>query len=87
VNALRGYVCERQIDWDEFTSAFTFSYNCKVHSSLVLAPFELVLSRPPPSLSVESSETVSEGTPENARLHFLHRLKEVQLLAQRRLAE
>jgi Integrase core domain/Integrase zinc binding domain/Chromo (CHRromatin Organisation MOdifier) domain len=87
VNALRGYVCERQNDWDEFTSAITFSYNCKVHSSLGLAPFELVLSRPPPPLSVESSETVSESTPENARLHFLHRLKELQPLAQRRLAE
>jgi Chromo (CHRromatin Organisation MOdifier) domain len=87
VNALRGYVLERQNDWDEFTSAITFSYNCKVHSSLGLAPFELVLPRPPPPLSVESSETVSESKPENASLHFLHRLKELQPLAQRRLAE
>jgi hypothetical protein len=58
-----------------------------VHSSFGLAPFELVLSRPPPPLSVESSETVSENTPENARLHFLHRLKELQPLSQRRLVE
>jgi hypothetical protein len=84
---LRGYVSERQNDWDEFTSAITFSYNCKVRSSLGLYPFELVLSRPPPPLSVEISETVSDITPENARLHFLRRLKELQPLAQRHLAE
>jgi hypothetical protein len=87
LNALRGYVSERQSDWDEFTSAITFSYNCKLLSSLGLAPFELVLSRPQPPISVESSETFSESTPENVRLHFLHRLKELQPLAQRRLAE
>jgi hypothetical protein len=54
---------------------------------LGLSPFELVLSRPPPPLSVESSETVSEITPENARLHFLRRLKELHPLSQLRLAE
>jgi hypothetical protein len=48
VNALRCYVSEHQNDWDEFTSAITFSYNCKLHSSIGLAPFELALSRLPP---------------------------------------
>jgi Integrase zinc binding domain len=52
INSLRGYVERRQTDWDEYTSAITFGYNCRVQSSLNLAPFELILSRPPPTLSV-----------------------------------
>jgi hypothetical protein len=43
--ALRAYVSKRQDDWDEFTSAVTYAYNCRVHSSLGMANF--VLSFPP----------------------------------------
>jgi Integrase zinc binding domain/Integrase core domain len=45
--ALRAYVAKRQDDWDDYTSAVTFAYNCRVHSSLGMPPFELTLSRPP----------------------------------------
>jgi transposase InsO family protein len=51
-NSLRGYLAGRQGDWDEYTAAITFGYNCCIHSPLGLAPFELVLSRPPPPLAV-----------------------------------
>jgi transposase InsO family protein len=44
INSLRRYVERRQGDWDEYTAAITFGYNCRVHSSLHLAPFELILS-------------------------------------------
>jgi transposase InsO family protein len=37
--SLRGYVAARQDDWDEYTFAVTFSYDCRVHSSLGMAPF------------------------------------------------
>jgi transposase InsO family protein len=57
INSFRGYVERRQGYWDEYTAAITFGYNCRVHSSLHLAPFELILSRPPPNLSVESTPT------------------------------
>jgi hypothetical protein len=87
INALRGFVCDRQNDWDEFTSSLTFGYNCRIHSSLGRAPFELVFSRPPPPLSVETPEKGTADTPENARVRFLQRLKELHPLAQRRLAE
>jgi transposase InsO family protein len=50
INSLRGYVERRQGDRDEYTAAITFGYNCQVHSPLFLAPFELILSRPPPNL-------------------------------------
>jgi transposase InsO family protein len=52
--SLRGYVAARQDDWDDYTSAVTFAYNCRVHSSLGLPPFELALSRHPPSLSLQA---------------------------------
>jgi hypothetical protein len=87
ISALRGYVGDRQNDWDEFTSAITVGCNCRIHSSLGLAPFELVLSRPAPPLSVETPENGTADTPENARFRFLQRLKELHPLAQRRLAE
>jgi transposase InsO family protein len=63
INSLRGYFERRQNDWDEYTSAITFGYNCRVHSSLNLAPFELILSRPPPTLSVGPSEAEVHDTP------------------------
>jgi transposase InsO family protein len=87
INSLRGYVERRQGDWDEYTAAITFGYNCLVHSSLHLAPFELILSRPPPNLSVESSPTGIEDTPTSSKLRFLGKILELVLLAQQRLAE
>jgi transposase InsO family protein len=52
--ALRAYVVKRQDDWDKYTSAVTFAYNCRVHSSLGITPFELTLSRPPLTLSLQA---------------------------------
>jgi transposase InsO family protein len=77
INSLRGYVERRQTDWDEYTSAITFGYNCRVHSSLNLAPFELILSRPPPTLSVGPSEAEVQDTPASAKLRFISRVKEL----------
>jgi transposase InsO family protein len=53
LNALRTYVAKSQSDWDEYTSAITFGSNSRIHASLGFAPFELILSRPPPSLALE----------------------------------
>jgi transposase InsO family protein len=75
INSLRGYVERWQNDWDEYTSAITFGYNCRVHSSLNLAPFELILSRPPPELSVGPSEAELQDTPASAKLRFITRVK------------
>jgi hypothetical protein len=87
INSLRGHVERRQGDWDEHTAAITFGYNCRVHSSLHLAPFELILSQPQPNLSVESDPTGIEDTPTSSKLRFLGRIRELVPLAQQRLAE
>lgn len=57
--AIKSYLDEHPTDWDLYTPALTFAYNCQPHTSTALAPFELVLSRPPPPLSVKTSQ----GTP------------------------
>jgi Chromo (CHRromatin Organisation MOdifier) domain/Integrase core domain len=91
VNALRGYVSNHQSDWDEFTAALTYGYNTRIHSSLGLAPFELVLSRPPPPLSMETPEPENDnstmGMPESAKLRFLARLRGLMPLARQQLAD
>jgi Chromo (CHRromatin Organisation MOdifier) domain/Integrase core domain/Integrase zinc binding domain len=87
VNSIRGYVSGRQSDWDEFTSALTFGYNCRIHSSLGFTPFDLVLSQPPPSLSVESPDPDQLESPTTTKLKFLQTIREIYPLARERLAQ
>ena len=75
VEALRAYVSRRQDDWDEFTSAVTYAYNCRVHSSLGMPPMELVVSRPPVTASLENKPREEEVAPRSAKREFLERLK------------
>jgi hypothetical protein len=53
--ALRGYVARRQDDWDDYTASLTCAYNCRVHTSLGMPPFELALTRPRPCHGKRSS--------------------------------
>jgi transposase InsO family protein len=87
VSSLRCYMSPYQNNWDEFNSSISFGYNCRIRSSLGLAPFELVLSRPPPTLSAEHPESGNELSPATEKLRFLQRLKHVLDLAKRRLVE
>jgi hypothetical protein len=87
VNSLRGYIAGQQGYWDEYTAAITFGYNCRIHSSLGIAPFELVLSRQPPPLAVETRESGNEDTPETVKLIFLQQFRELMPLTRERLAE
>jgi hypothetical protein len=85
INALRGYIDDRQNDWDDFTSSLSFGYKFRIHHLLVLAPFELFLSRRPPPLFVETPEKGTADIPENARVRILQLLKELHpLVAWRR---
>ena len=58
--ALRHYIDDHPKDWDLFTDALTFAYNTQPHRSTNLAPFELVLSRPPVPLSLKCKPAVEE---------------------------
>ena len=59
LNALRSYVADHPKDWDLYTDAITYAYNTQVHRDTSLSPFELVLSRIPPPVSIEAEPTVS----------------------------
>jgi transposase InsO family protein len=83
--SLRGYVAKRQDDWDDYTSAVTFEHNCRVHSSLGMPPFELALTRPPPTLSLEASPRSAEVAPTTLKRGFLERLKTLRSSASGKL--
>jgi transposase InsO family protein len=46
--SLRALVGEEQGKWDLYSSAVTYAYNTQVHASTGYAPFDLILTRPPP---------------------------------------
>ena len=64
--AIRSYLGDHPKDWDLYTPALTYAYNCQPHSSTALAPFELVLSRPPTALALQA-QSRKEQTPKEAR--------------------
>ena len=73
--AIRHYLGDHPRDWDEYTHALTFAYNSQVHRSTQLAPFDLVLSRSPRSLSFEAKPDMT-GVPEASfREQWLKRLE------------
>ena len=57
--ALRAYVADHPRDWDLYSSALTYAYNTQPQTSTSIAPFELVLSKPPGPLaaSIPRDET------------------------------
>jgi transposase InsO family protein len=85
VEALRAYVSRRQDDWDEYTSAVTYAYNCRVHSSIGMPPMELVVSRPPVKISLENKPRDEEVAPRPAKWEFLERLRTLRERAGRNL--
>ena len=56
--ALRLYVADHPKDWDLFTDALKYAYNSQVHRVTKVAPFELVLSRPPPPLGIQAQPAI-----------------------------
>ena len=81
--ALRHYVSDSQRDWDEWLGPVTYAYNTQVHRSTGVAPFDLVLSRPPaqPLVDQELLEHEPVSHPKDRRVQvsqvkqdFLERL-------------
>ena len=67
--ALRNYVSDSQKDWDEWLEPVTYAYNKQVHRSTGVTPFDLVLSRHPPSLVVDEEllEHIPSDDPKDRR--------------------
>ena len=62
LSALRTYIGDHPKDWDLYSSAITFAYNCQPQSSTDIAPFDLVLSLPPGPLALEVSRSEPSST-------------------------
>ena len=86
LTALRGYVARRQDDWDEYTSTLTYAYNCRVHSTLGMPPFELALTRCPPTTSLQDLPRDEEVDPGTEKQALLERLKTLRLRADGKLS-
>lgn len=86
LSALRSYLGDHPRDWDEFTSALTYAYNTQVHKTTGLAPFELVLSRPPTHLALEKiPEQGPETTAKDTYGIWLSRLRSLMSTARKEM--
>ena len=96
VAAIRNYVSDSQRDWDEWLDPLTYAYNTQVHRSTGTTPFDLVLSRHPPSLLVEQGMLEHKSTERardrrarmaQAKQDFLRRLESTLNTARKNLAK
>ena len=69
---LRCYVDDNPQDWDRYAPALTYAYNTAVHRSTGTTPFDLVLSRPPPSFT----NNIITGSSERSDMTFAQRLRD-----------
>jgi transposase InsO family protein len=83
--SIRAYVSKRQDEWEDYTAAVTYAYNCRVHSSLGMHPFSLTFTRPPPNLSLQAKPRREGITPTSAKKRFLERVKTIRLRASENL--
>lgn len=83
ITAPRHYIGNHPRQWDLLTGALNYAYNTQVHSSTSPAPFEMVLSRPPPHLQVQTPDSAESGicTIYRERYHLEGALPHVALLA------
>ena len=81
--ALRAYVADNLTDWDIYAPAITFAYNTQVHTTTGLRPFDLVLSRDIPSMTLEAplQEEVEEAR--LVRTRWLKKLESFMRMHQR----
>ena len=84
--ALRTYVADHPRDWDLYTDALTYAYNCQPHTSTSVAPFELVLSKPPGPLALKPMPTTEEPRGD-FKQKWKHWLQDTMLKTKERLTK
>jgi len=88
---LKHYVADPQKDWDAYVGPLTYAYNLQVNRSTGTAPFNLVLSRIPPSAVIAARATAhpADGpqtpTTAQAKRSILRRYESALSLAKERL--
>ena len=66
---IRDSVSDHPHDWDLYSSALTYAYNTQPQTSTSIAPFELVLSKPPGPLAASIPRNETE-TPREYQLKW-----------------
>lgn len=73
-------------DWDLFTNYITYAYNTQVQRTTKIAPFEQVLSRPPPHLALESKPELEDGiSRRDYYLLWMSRLRSLMATAKKQM--
>jgi len=81
---LRHYVADDPSRWDELLPVITMAYNSQQHRSTGIAPFELVMPRRIPNLTVRNlptgtplanKGTLNDGSPLGDECEFMARLR------------
>lgn len=73
---LRAFVGEHPRRWHELTPALAFAYNTQVHRSTGVAPFDLVLSRPPGSVTIKPEKDMHDAPPpSHAKAQFVAHMR------------
>lgn len=57
---LRKYVADHHRNWDLYTDELNYVYNRQLHTSILVAPFEVVLSKPTGTLALKPILTSKE---------------------------
>ena len=82
--ALRTYVADHPRDWDLYTDALAYAYNCQPHTSTSMAPFELVLSKAPGPLALEPMPSKA-STRQDFKRQWKHWLRDTLSTTKQRL--
>ena len=79
---LRHFAADHQTDWDLYIQPLTYAYNMQVHRSTGTTPFDLILSRHPPSIAIRDVPQDSEDVPDRTdtvafKRYLLRRVRKV----------
>ena len=79
---LRHFAADYQTDWDLYIQPLTYAYNMQVHRSTGTTPFDLILSRHPPSIAIRDVPQDSEDVPDRTdtvafKRYLLRRVRKV----------
>ena len=77
--SIRAFLADNTRDWSELVPMLTYAHNTQVHSSLGVAPFQLVLSRPTGSVVIKKEPVLDEGgrTPREFLKRFMSAVKKL----------
>ena len=84
VSSLGHYVNSDQNDWNDYVTLPTYSYDTQTHRNTDLSPFDLVLTRTTPSLTMPPLSTLTGISAKEMKEEFLSLLRETFKMVEHR---